>query len=34
VYWGVGSLGLVAVFTLWLLNRYAMIFPNKKLRQP
>lgn len=29
-YWGVGSLTSVAAFTLWLLNRYTIIFPSKR----
>jgi hypothetical protein len=32
LYWSVGSLAVVSVFTLWLLNKYATIFPQKKPR--
>ena len=32
LYWSVGSLAIVSVFTLWLLNKYATIFPQKKSR--
>jgi hypothetical protein len=32
LYWGVGSLAIVSVFTLWLLNKYATIFSQKRPR--